>query len=191
MPRSWDRSAPPLLAIETWQRLRNRAFTLAASSSLGARGRGSVFQTPVKLAGASRIFLGENVQVGRGSWLQVLEPNGRLELRDGVRITGFLFASAAREIVIDEHALLAQNVYIADHSHARDDPAQPISMQGITDVAPVRIGAGSWLGQGVIVMPGVTIGAGAIVGSNSVVRDDVPPRSVAVGAPARVVRELD
>jgi acetyltransferase-like isoleucine patch superfamily enzyme len=55
----------------------------------------------------------------------------------------------------------------------------------------VNIEDGSWLGQNVVVLPGVTIGAGAVVAANSVVREDVPPGSVAAGAPARVVRMLD
>jgi acetyltransferase-like isoleucine patch superfamily enzyme len=82
----------------------------------------------------------------------------------------------------------ARNVYIADHSHAYDDVGVPVLAQGVTRVAPVEIEDGAWLGQNVVVGPGVRIGAGAVVGANSVVLSDVPDYSVAVGAPARVVR---
>jgi len=58
-------------------------------------------------------------------------------------------------------------------------------------VAPVRIGRGAWLGQNVVVMPGVTIGELAVVGANSVVTRDVPPRTIAVGVPARPVKVWD
>lgn len=187
MAQPWDEPALALRAITLWQRARNRAFTYAIASSFGALGRGSVFQTPVKLDGTTRIFIGDEVQVGRGSWLQVIEPGGRLELGSRTSISGFLFASAASEVVLEEDVLLAQNVYIADHSHARADAALPIVEQGITDIAPVRIRRGAWLGHGVVVLPGVTIGVGAVVGANSVVRDDVPDHHVAVGAPARVI----
>jgi acetyltransferase-like isoleucine patch superfamily enzyme len=67
----------------------------------------------------------------------------------------------------------------------------PIIDQGIDRVAPVVIEDGAWLGENVVVCPGVTIGRGAVVGANSVVLHDVPARSVAVGAPARVRRHLD
>ena len=60
--------------------------------------------------------------------------------------------------------------------------------QGLTKVAPVRIGRGAWLGQNVVVCPGVTIGEGAVIGANSVVNREIPPHSLAVGAPARVLR---
>jgi acetyltransferase-like isoleucine patch superfamily enzyme len=87
--------------------------------------------------------------------------------------------------------LLARNVYISDHSHAFADVTRAVLDQGITKVEPVEIGDGAWLGQNVVVGPGVRIGRGAVVGANSVVLEDVPDYAVAVGAPARVVRELE
>ena len=45
-----------------------------------------------------------------------------------------------------------------------------------------------WIGQNVTVMPGVSIGDGAIIGANSVVASDIPPYSIAVGNPCRVVK---
>ncbi len=65
------------------------------------------------------------------------------------------------------------------------------ALQGLRDVAEVRIGAGAWLGQNVVVMPGVTIGCNAVIGANSVVTSDVPDHSVAVGAPARLIRRFN
>jgi acetyltransferase-like isoleucine patch superfamily enzyme len=53
----------------------------------------------------------------------------------------------------------------------------------------VLIEDGAWLGQNSVIL-GATIGAGAVVAANSVVLEDVPPRTVAAGAPAKVVREL-
>jgi acetyltransferase-like isoleucine patch superfamily enzyme len=86
---------------------------------------------------------------------------------------------------------MARNVYIADHRHAFDDPGRAILDQGIEQLEPIEIGDGAWLGQNVVVGPGVRIGRGAVIGANSVVLADVPDRTVAVGAPARVVRSID
>jgi len=55
---------------------------------------------------------------------------------------------------------------------------------------PIRIGSGVWVGGGAIVLPGVTIGAGCVVGAGSVVTRDLPPGTLAVGNPARIVRSL-
>ena len=56
---------------------------------------------------------------------------------------------------------------------------------------PVVIGENVWLGDGVVVLPGVAIGEGSIVGANSVVTRDLPPRVIAVGAPAIPIKAYD
>ncbi len=55
----------------------------------------------------------------------------------------------------------------------------------------MRIGDNAWLGKGVVVTGGVEIGERAVIGSNSVVTRDVPPRTIAMGAPAKVLREIE
>jgi len=87
--------------------------------------------------------------------------------------------------------LLARNVYIADHGHAFEDVNTPIMLQGIDHVGEVEIAKHSWLGQNVCVLPGVRIGQHCVIGANSVVTRDVPDFSVAVGAPARIVKRYD
>jgi acetyltransferase-like isoleucine patch superfamily enzyme len=57
--------------------------------------------------------------------------------------------------------------------------------------APIVIKRGCWIGQNVVILPGVTIGELSIIGANSVVTRDVPARSIAVGAPARVIKSWD
>lgn len=56
--------------------------------------------------------------------------------------------------------------------------------------APIHIGRNCWLGAGVIVLPGVSIGDDVVVGAGSVVTKDIPSRTVAVGNPCRVLREI-
>lgn len=55
---------------------------------------------------------------------------------------------------------------------------------------PIKICDGAHIGIGAIIMPGVTIGEGAVVGAGAVVTKDVPPYSIAVGVPAKVIRFL-
>ncbi len=168
-----------------------KSFSVLASGAFASFGARSVLQPPIRLAGERRISVGDDVFVGAGSWLHVLDDGSRgvaLEIGDGTSIVGDCVLSAARSLRLGRKVLIARNVYIADHSHAFQDPARAVLDQGIDRVAPVEIGDGAWLGENVVVGPGVRIGRGAVIGANAVVLEDVPPHSVAVGAPARVVR---
>ena len=78
-------------------------------------------------------------------------------------------------------------VYITDQNHGYQDVTRPISTQTQAE-RPVRIGDGSWIGTGSAVLPGATIGKHCTIGANSVVTGDIPDYSVAVGAPARVIK---
>ena len=172
-------------------RITDKLFSVFVRGSFGFFGHGSVIQRPVRLWGESRIGIGDDVFVGAGSWLQVLdectEPLA-LTSGSGTSIAGTCVLSAASSVSLGKQVLLARNVYIADHVHRYDDPERAVLAQGITGIAPVEICDGAWLGQNVVICPGVRVGRGAVIGANSVVREDVPDFSVAVGAPARVVR---
>jgi acetyltransferase-like isoleucine patch superfamily enzyme len=170
-----------------------KLFSLLARGSFEAFGSQSVIVPPARISGQRRIAIGSGVFIGSGSWLQVLAGSGddvAINVGDGTSIVGDCVLSASRSVHVGRHVLMARNVYIADHGHAYADRRVPILEQGIADVTPVTIGDGAWLGQNVVVGPGVTIGRGAVIGANSVVKDDVPDYSVAVGAPARVVRDF-
>jgi len=182
------------IALYRWlTRSRDKAFSVFAARSFASFGRHSVIQPPVRLGGEWRISIGSNVFIGAGSWLQVLESAGAdagIAIGDGTSIAGSCVLSACCGIDLGQNVLMARNVYIADHMHAFDDVYRAVLDQGVDRIAPVRVGDGAWLGQNVVVGPGVRIGRGAVIGANSVVLSDVPDFTVAVGAPARPIRNL-
>lgn len=186
--------------LATMQRGAGWGLTRVLASSFAGIGARSRIMPPVRLSGARRILIGSGVYVGAGSWLNVVpvpasgatavssaeEPV--IVIGDGCSLAGTVTLSGVASVVIGRQVLLARGVYIADHAHGMSDV--PIVAQPVDRIAPVRVGDGAWLGQNCVIMPGVTIGAGAVVGANSVVTRDVPARCVAVGAPAKVLREL-
>lgn len=91
-------------------------------------------------------------------------------------------------IEIGDDVWTGHHVYITDQNHGYDDIDRPISMQSQPE-RPVSIGSGSWIGHGAVVLPGAQIGRHVVIGANSVVTGEIPDRCVAVGAPARVVRQ--
>lgn len=88
---------------------------------------------------------------------------------------------------IGDRTLIGPNVsiYAAGHPIAPEDRATQWEYG-----APVHIGKDVWLGGSCVILAGVTIGDGAVVGAGSVVTRDIPPNTIAVGNPARVVREI-
>jgi carbonic anhydrase/acetyltransferase-like protein (isoleucine patch superfamily) len=181
-------------AINVYTILRDRRdhfFTRALGSSFESFGTGNHLALPIQVEGAERIAIGSGIFIGPGSWLVAGEPPARLEIGDGTGMSGYCVLSAVVHVRVGRNVLFGRNVHVADHRHGMALPGIPVRQQSLEDRRPVNIEDGSWLGQNVVILPGVTIGAGAVVGANSVVREDIPPRSVAAGAPARVVRMLD
>lgn len=93
-------------------------------------------------------------------------------------------------IEIGDDVWTGHHVYITDQNHGYRDPDLPISRQ-LPVERPVSIGSGSWLGHGSVILPGARIGRNVVIGANSVVTGEIPDYSIAVGAPARVIRRLD
>lgn len=91
-------------------------------------------------------------------------------------------------VTIGDHVLIAPRVQILAVEHTYGVPGVPVMHQGIRATG-ITIEDGAWLGAGCIVLDGVTVGAGAVIGAGAVVTKDVPPYTVAVGVPARCVRD--
>lgn len=179
-----------------FSKCKTRLFTLVLASQFRQIGKGTRIEPPFRFANIQEICLEDNVIIHRDSWLLVLgglngksEPRMVIKSHAGIGMGATI--SAAEGVTIGEHALLARNVYISDNSHAFENVIDPIMLQGIDKPAPVSIGRHSWLGQNVCVLPGVTIGEHCVIGANSVVNRSIPDFSVAVGAPARVVKRYN
>ena len=93
-------------------------------------------------------------------------------------------------VKIENDVILAQNVTLSGLNHNFEDINQPISRQGVSK-APVIIESGAWIGANSVIPPGVTIGKNSVLGAGSIVVSDIPPYSLAVGSPAKVIKRFD
>jgi acetyltransferase-like isoleucine patch superfamily enzyme len=111
-----------------------------------------------------------NVEIGKDSTLNqgvILDGTGGIKIGNDVRV--------------------APSVILNTADHEFQDPVEKIRKQGF-QVSPITIEDDVWIGAGVVVNKGVTIGKGSVIGAGSVVTRDVPPYSIAVGVPCKVIK---
>lgn len=133
---------------------------------------------------------GDAKRVGEGCFYldQIVWLNAdRIELGDGVGFNHGCYVNGFGGLAIGDRSLIGPLSLIHTANH-NAQLGRPILEQGWTP-QPVRIGRDCWIGMGVCVLPGVTIGDECIVGAGSVVVRDLPARCIAVGNPARPVRD--
>jgi acetyltransferase-like isoleucine patch superfamily enzyme len=133
------------------------------------------------------MVIGERVQLLAHHIPSILTtfPGGRLEIGDRTGLNYGADIAATGLVKIGADCMIGTHVMILDNDFhdllERDRRPEP---------NPVVIGNGVWIGNRSIIMPGVSIGDGAVIGAGSVVRTSVPPRSVVMGNPTRVVKHL-
>ncbi|WP_020498209.1 acyltransferase [Sciscionella marina] len=135
--------------------------------------------------GFGRLEVGRWVHIGDGNSIRCHE--GSLRIGDKVVFGKDNTVNCYLDVEIGAASIVADWVYLCDFDHVTSDVHVPIKDQGIVK-SPVRIGEDTWVGVKVSVLRGSRIGKGSVLGSHAVVRGDIPEYSIAVGTPARVVR---
>lgn len=146
------------------------------------------------IAGKARVVLGDDVVISGNFGIAAGRSyaNPEVLLANKVFIGHNVFMQVGRRIEMEEGSALAGGCYVTDNdAHPMDIKArmrkEPVSPD---QVLPVKICRWAWVGRGCYIMKGVTIGEFAVVGAGSVVISDIPPYSIAMGSPARVIKKL-
>ncbi|WP_279107393.1 acyltransferase, partial [Gordonia paraffinivorans] len=125
------------------------------------------------------------VHIGDGNSIRCHE--GSLKIGDKTVFGCNNVINAYLDIEIGGSTLVADWCYICDFDHKMDDVNLPIKDQGIVK-GPVRIGPDTWVAAKVSVLRNTIVGRGCVLGSHAVVKGEIPDYSIAVGAPARAVK---
>jgi acetyltransferase-like isoleucine patch superfamily enzyme len=137
-----------------------------------------------------RLEVGEGVLFEPGVWITA--PNdARVRIGEGSFLNRNVMVASHTLVEIGAHCMLANGCFVSDAGHRFDDPQKPITWQGFESKGPTRIGENCWLGANVIVTSGVNIGERCVIGAGSVVTRDIPAFSIAAGAPAKVIRQVE
>ena len=136
------------------------------------------------------------LEVGAGTLLEphvwITAPgSARVRIGSGTFLNIGVMVAAVARVEIGDHCMFANGCFVTDGNHRFDDPDTPVPWQGFTTKGPVRVADNVWCGANVVITSGVTVGERCVIGANSVVTEDIPPFSIAAGAPARVVRTIE
>lgn len=124
----------------------------------------------VHIVGCSKISVGKRVVIRPGS---------------------FIYSDTCQNsaIIIDDNVLLGPGIHIYNDNHAYKDVNKEIIDQGYDKITLVHLKKGCWIGAGTIILAGVIIGRHSVIGAGSVVTRNIPDFCVAVGNPAKVIKE--
>lgn len=151
-----------------------------------------------RIIGEKQISLGDNVRIDNGAivstWTKYgdITYNPRLVLGNSVHISDYCHISCINEIIIEDNVLLGKKVLINDNAHGDPnnifDLCTPPENRPLSSKGKIHISKNVWIGEGACILAGVNIGQGAIIGANAVVTKDIPNFAIAVGVPARIIK---
>jgi lipopolysaccharide O-acetyltransferase len=156
---------------------------------------------PHCIRGKRWIELGPGFTCGRGLRMDAFgnstSTGPLIQIGSGVAMNDYVHVGAVESVTIGNRVLIASKVFISDHHHGNyggggvhSDPRIAPAERPLY-ASPVTIEDDVWIGEFVSVLAGVRIGKGSVIGTMSTVTRSIPPYSIAVGSPARVIKQFN
>lgn len=161
-------------------------------ASLIRFGKGVTLERGVIIDGLMRkgLVLGDNVKIGAYSFLAgaaISNLGEGISIGANSAVDAYSFIGSSGFISIGENVIMGQHVGFHPENHNFDRTDVPIRVQGTTRQG-ITIEDDVWVGSNAIFLDGSRVGRGSVIGAGSVVRGNIPPYSIAVGVPAKVIR---
>lgn len=159
-----------------------------------------IIRFPFDIRNKKHIHIGNGLTTGYGCRIEAHPLNSNIKkcliFGTNIELNDYVHIAAGEKIIIGNNVLIASKVFISDINHGNytdTNQDNPLTVPNIRKLStkPLIIEDNVWIGESVSILPGVTIGKGSIIGANSLVSKSVPPFSIAVGNPARVIKQYD
>lgn len=153
-----------------------------------------LIRRPFYLRGKRSMSYGKGLTTGHACRFDLTGNGVTLVIGENCELGDNVHIVAYESVVIGSNVLMASKIFISDTSHgiySGKNASSPATVpNGRTLVTnPVMIGNNVWIGENVCVLAGARIGDGSIIGANAVVTGHIPNNCIAVGIPARVVKQ--
>ncbi len=187
--------------LRLWRRLRadlqHAYYEETIRDELRARAPGLQLGRHVTIVRPDRLILGENVIIHDHCVLYCAgqapdyRQGGRIIIGDHVELAwGCILHGGGAQIILRDFAIIGAGAVLISEMYSYRERDRPARFQ-TKIMGDVVVEENATVGANAVVLPGVTIGRSAIVGAGAVVTRDVPPFSIAVGVPARVIKRVD
>jgi lipopolysaccharide O-acetyltransferase len=159
-----------------------------------------IIRFPFDIRGKKYIRWGTGFTTGRGCRIETYPIERKkvvLEIGKNVQINDYVHISAMQQVKIGDNVLMASKIYISDCVHGDYSGGANDSNPDVTPIKrnyvckSVIIEDNVWIGELVSILPGVTIGKGSVIGANSVVSKNIPKNVIAVGVPAKPIKQYN
>lgn len=154
----------------------------------------SYYARNTQFLGISNITIGDYCTIGENTRITVnnkLKKGEKVVIRNNVYIGRNNFFTVGGFLEIMEYSIVGDNCSFLCSDHSFDNPLIPYSLSGSTSDQEIRIGVNCWFGINVTVVGNLKIGHGSVIGANSVITKDVPPFSLVVGNPAKIIKRYN
>jgi acetyltransferase-like isoleucine patch superfamily enzyme len=157
-------------------------------------GKFSYIDPSVQVIGWKAVKIGSHSVIGEDTWINVNHRDaGRIavDIGDYCQVGRRNFFTSGDLIKLGDYCLIGVDCQFLGAGHVYASPFIPYVFAEVSTGGTIEIGPNCWLGSGVTVLKGVKIGFGSIIGAATLVTHDIPPLSIAIGNPCKVIRRYD
>lgn len=156
-------------------------------------GKNNIIKNPKYIEIGTNFFAMDRLRIEAWDEYENQKFTPKIKIGNNVAFNTDIHIGCINAIEIGDNCLFASRIYITDHQHGDTSNgmiAIAPAKRKLISKGPVIIENNVWIGEGVSILPGVTIGENSVIGTNSVVTKNIPKNSVAVGIPAKVIKQL-
>lgn len=148
----------------------------------------------VQIFGIENVLIKENCTIGENTLITInhrIKKKIQLIINDNVYLGRDFFISVGKSIYIGNYCVFGENCSLISAGKIFDNPLVPYALSGNSNDKKIEVGVNCWFGNDASVIGDVKIGHGSIIGANTVVTKDIPPFSMVVGNPAKIIKTFN